>query len=51
MLIDLLRGSGFAFGAHSALWLFPLCCLCFTLLPLGLTLLLKRIPGLRRLVT
>ena len=51
LLIDLLRGSGFAFGAHSALWLFPLCTLCFTLLPLGLTLIMKRIPGLKRLVT
>ena len=51
VFIDLLRGSSIRLADYSALWTFPLCYLAFTLLPLGLTLIVKRIPGLKRLVT
>ncbi len=51
ILIDLLRGSSIRLADYSALWTFPLCYLAFLLLPLGLTLLLKRIPGLKYFVT
>ena len=50
ILIDLLRGR-VDFAAHSAVWLFPLSYLAAVLIPLGLTLLLKKLPLLNKLVT
>ena len=50
VFIDLLRGR-VDFAAHSAVWLFPASYLAVVLIPLGLTLLLKKIPLLNKLVT
>ena len=50
ILIDLLRGR-VDFAAHSAVWLFPVLYLTAVLLPLGLTLLLKKIPLVKALVS
>ncbi|MDO4989243.1 MAG: acyltransferase family protein [Eubacteriales bacterium] len=50
ILIDLLRGR-VDFAAHSAVWLFPASYLAAVLIPLGLTLLLKKLPLLNKLVT
>ncbi len=51
IVIDALRSRHLDLTQYSALWLFPLCYLCFLLLPLALSALLLRIPGLRRLVS
>ena len=50
VFIDLLRGR-VDFAAHSAVWLFPASYLAVVLIPLGLTLLLQRLPPLNKLVT
>ena len=50
ILIDLLR-SRVDFAAHSAVWLFPVSYLTAVLLPLGLTVLLKKIPLVKELVS
>ena len=50
VFIDLLRGR-VDFAAHSAVWLFPATYLAAVLIPLGLTLLLKKLPLLKKLVT
>lgn len=50
VFIDLLRGR-VDFAAHSAVWLFPAAYLAAVLIPLGLTLLLKKLPPLNKLVT
>ena len=36
---------------YSAVWLYPLSCACFLLIPLGLSRVMLKIPGLRKLVT
>ena len=51
VLIDVLRSRRWDLTQYSALWLCPLCYLCFLLLPLGLSLLMLKTPGLRKLVT
>lgn len=50
ILIDLLRGH-VDFAAHSAVWLFPAAYLTVVLLPLGLTLLLQKLPPLNKLIS
>ena len=50
VFIDLLRGR-VDFAAHSAVWLFPASYLAVVLIPLGLTLLLQKLPLLNKLVT
>jgi len=51
LFIDLLRSRHLDFTRFSALWFFPLCYVCFLLLSLAVTALLRRIPGLRKLVS
>ena len=51
VFIDLFRGQRLDLSAYSAVWLFPVCYLAFVFLPLGVTLVLKKLPFLRELVS
>ena len=51
VLIDVLRSRHWDLSQYSAVWLFPLCFVCFLLLSFGLSFLLLQLPGLKRLVS
>ena len=51
IFMDLLRGAHLDLSAYSAAWLLPACCLAFLLLPLALTLILQKLPLLKKLVS
>ena len=51
VLIDTLRSRHIDLTQYSALWLFPLCFACFLLAAFGLSWLLLKIPGLKKLVS
>ena len=51
VFIDLLRSLRLDFTNYSALWLLPLCYVCFLLLSFAAAWILRRIPLLRRLVS
>ncbi len=51
LFLDAVRSRHWDLTRFSALWLYPLCYLCFLLLPLCLTWVLLKIPGLKKLVT
>ena len=51
VFLDMLRGRHLDLSAYSAAWLFPLCFLSFLFLSLGLTLLLKKIPPFKKLLS
>lgn len=51
IFIGLLRGARLNLADYSAVWLYPVCTLCFLLLSLGLTWVLKKLPLLRNLVS
>jgi surface polysaccharide O-acyltransferase-like enzyme len=51
VFIDLLRSLRLDFARYSALWLLPLCYVCFLLLSFAAAWVLRRIPLLRRLVS
>jgi D-alanine-D-alanine ligase-like ATP-grasp enzyme len=51
VLIDTLRSRHIDLTQYSAVWLFPLCFACFLLLSFGLSFLLLKIPGLKKLVS
>ena len=51
IFIDAVRSRHFDLTQYSALWLYPLSYACFLLLPLGLSWVFLKIPGLRKLVT
>ena len=48
--IDALRAQHLDFRDYNTFWFFPACYLGFVLLPLGMTLLLRKIPLLKKLV-
>lgn len=51
IFIDAVRSRHFDLTQYSAVWLYPLSYACFLLLPLGLSWVFLKIPGLRKLVT
>jgi Uncharacterized protein conserved in bacteria len=51
IFIDAVRSRHFDLTQYSALWLYPLSYACFLLIPLGLSWLMLKIPGPRKLVT
>ena len=51
IFIDAVRSRHYDLTQYSALWLYPLSYLCFLLIPLGISWVMLRIPGLRKLVT
>jgi surface polysaccharide O-acyltransferase-like enzyme len=51
VFIDTVRSRHFDLTRYSALWLYPLSYLCFLLLPMGITWVMLKLPGLRKLVT
>ena len=50
LCIDALRAQHLDFRDYNTFWFFPACYLGFVLLPLGMTLLLRKIPLLKKLV-
>ena len=50
IFIEALRSRHLDFRAYNTFWFFPACYLSFVLLPLAITLLLRKIPLLRKLV-
>jgi len=51
VLIDALRSRHWELSHYSALWLFPLCYCVFLLVPLGISWIMLKIPGLRNTIT
>ena len=51
IFIDAVRSQHFDLTKYSAVWLYPLSYACFLLIPLGLSRVMLKIPGLRKLVT
>ena len=51
LFLDAVRSQHWDLTRFSAVWLYPLCYLCFLLLPMALTWVMLRIPGLKKLVS
>ena len=51
LFLDAVRSQHWDLTRFSALWLYPLCYLCFLLLPMALTWVMLRTPGLKKLVS
>ena len=51
LVIDALRSRHLDLTQYSAVWLFPLCYAAFLLLPLGVSMLMLKIPGLKKFVS
>ena len=51
LFLDIVRSRHWDLTRYSAVWLYPLCYLCFLLGPMALTWVMLKIPGLRKLVS
>ena len=51
IFIDAVRSQHFDLTLYSAVWLYPLSYACFLLIPLGISWVMLKVPGLRKLVT